>query len=235
MLLWNVKSFPRWRGLWGVVRERVANNCNKQLLVEWMRPCRAPRRLSLAALGVWCSISLILQPWWFEQEGRRPVHLSVCPFLSLFLAMKSEGNAEEHLKLFALVWVLNPNSSADGVLLIMLFGIKYQKHRAPASSKEPTGLFVEHRTELPALVPAAYGIFHCAHRWAVLMCWAAATIKDVSPVTSKFIIVRVRWGWRRASGVNCLWLCMVTQLCEKTEVCKVLVERWEREFGYTLL
>lgn len=164
----------------------------------------------LHAVMVWLlSVSdiaslLDLATWWVRGLIKRTWGLSVCLSVSLlpFLAMKSEDDAEGHQKLFASVWVLNQNTSADGVLLMMLFWIKHQKHQTSASNKEPTVLFVEQGTELPVLVPAVYGIFHFAHRWVLLLCWAAATIKDVFPVTSKFIIACVRWGRRRASGVK---------------------------------
>lgn len=64
--------------------------------------------------------------WWRGQE----TFLSTClsDSLSLFLAMKSKDNAEDNEKLFAPIWVLNLNTSINGVLLIRLFWIKYQKH-----------------------------------------------------------------------------------------------------------
>lgn len=84
--LWNVKSFPQWRGLWGVFREQVANNFNKQLPAEWMSPCRALHRHDLAAFGVWHGIpasSSSLMAVGSHQENRRPFRLSV---LSLSLS-----------------------------------------------------------------------------------------------------------------------------------------------------
>lgn len=127
---------------------RLPNNFDKRLPAEWMSPCRAPRCHGVAAFSVghsvpsWsCNLVVVVGS---DQEDRRPFCLSVHPFFSLSSLLWRARIMQKIMKSslpLSESWIKTP--APDGVLLIMLFWIKYQKHWTSVSNKEPTVLFVE--------------------------------------------------------------------------------------------
>lgn len=222
--LQSVESFPQWRRLWGVFRA----GC------QWFQAA-APSRVAeptwsstwsrLGCFWVCHSVSTSssnLMGWALSKRRRGlSVCLSICFSLSLPCHEECEW-CRRSSKALGPTSSLESNhqlwrSTDDDAVLD-----KMPKHQHLHPVRNPRTLC---RARSCVACSCSYCSFPFAHHWGVWMCWAPATITDISSVTTKFTITWVRWGPRRASGVTRMYLHTVTQLCQKTEVCKIFVKR----------
>lgn len=207
----------------GEFSKQVANDSKQQLPAEWLSPRGAPHGHGLAAFGSAIASLLRLPTWWVGLWARRglSVCLSICFSLSLPCHKECEW-CRRSSKALGPTPSLESNhqlwrSTGDDAVLD-----KMPKHQHLHPVRNPRTLC---RARSCVACSCSHYSFHFAHHWGVWMCWAPATIKDISSVTTKFTITWVRWGWRRASGVTRMYLHTVTQLCQKTEICKIFVKR----------